>query len=68
MTFFALLLFPPILLLGVDGHGALVWPPNWTDGQPIPLEQRLNHPTFVAVKDFGHCHLCTDVLLMCLFS
>ena len=44
MTFFAFLLFSPILLIGVDGHGALVWPPNWTDGQPIPLDQRLNTP------------------------
>ena len=52
MTFFALPLFPPILLLGVDGHGALVWPPNWTDGQPIPLEQRLNSPNFCCSQRF----------------
>ena len=52
MTFFAFLLFSPILLLGVDGHGALVWPPNWTDGHPIPLDQRLNSPNFCCSLKF----------------
>ena len=52
MTSFAFLLFSPILLIGVDGHGALVWPPNWTDGQPIPLDQRLNSPNFCCSLKF----------------
>ena len=52
MTFFAFLFFSPILLIGVDGHGALVWPPNWTDGQPIPLDQRLNSPNFCCSLKF----------------
>jgi len=38
-----LLLFSSSLLLaGVDGHGAVVWPPNWQDGQAIPLDERWN--------------------------
>jgi len=53
MTFFAFLLFSPILLIGVDGHGALVWPPNWTDGQPIPLDQRWNKSIVGPYKDAG---------------
>merc|ERR1719225_202165 len=40
-----------ILILMVDG--ALVWPPNWTDGHPIPLDERWNNSIVGPYKDAG---------------
>ena len=40
MRLLLLLVSSSLLLAGVDGHGAVVWPPNWQDGQAIPLDER----------------------------
>lgn len=40
---FLLLALCPLVRVGVNGHGAVIWPPNWQDGQAIPLDERWNN-------------------------
>ena len=44
-----LLVSSSLLLAGVDGHGAVVWPPNWQDGQAIPLDERSLRIAFLVI-------------------